>query len=328
MNFEVKLRVFIPAPAIAVPRDGFWANLGYAAHEVEKGAREGLPNLAYEMGYAATAALAGRSQMPPYSPPPAQQTQTLSKNLGLARLFGGDAPRDRPQTRYGQYSKGSSRGEVTATINLTTGEFRRSSLDKPGFQFYASQEFDMKDGIRIPGYPSWYYGLRPGARPIRSATLKPSQELSFLGLNPVLEAELLTQERLKSVGDYFHEFVVDTAQKHLIHSRKNSLRVIRLHVRGHDALLPSFPTPPLYAEVVIVLELDAGQLRYSVLGKHGGFPAYEVFIKPEKQSPKRVYAYDPIAKGKSVLSLMLWVASQHTQRINELNKLWGCTFGA
>lgn len=276
MQVEVKVRVFIPAPAIFIP--------------LNNGAQAWIGS---RLGFG------------------------INNWLGFDRVFGGDGFHGGGNGRFGQYNAGTSRGEVTATVDLATGTVSHPERNKKGsgFQWFPSTEYEWKETLPVAGRPKWFLDLRPGARPIRQRQLQLSES--------TLQAERIEPAQTMLSREYFIGFVKDLSWRAepLPPDGATPMRILRVHIRGRDALLP-IVIPPLYAELFFIFQIQKGKLRFSVFGKHGGFPAHEVFIKPQGHQHRLIHSYDPVAAHNSVLALATPTAVLHTKRIALLNQIW------
>jgi hypothetical protein len=73
--------------------------------------------------------------------------------------YGGD-------DRGPQYTGGTSRLDITVTINLTTSEVSYQAT------WGKTTEYDWDDTFAVPGKPSWWLGQTPGAQPVDSGRLQ------------------------------------------------------------------------------------------------------------------------------------------------------------
>ena len=259
MQIDLRVRVFIPAPAIVVPAAGLQAVV-----------MSSIPG--------------------------------LNKAFGFGRLFGGDGYNGASRQRYGQYKSGTSRGELSGTLDMVNGSLRLPAKNQPGFKWYPSIEYRMQDAVPVAGRPNWYFDLKPHARAVAQRQLQMNESVLELRRVSLQEASL---SREVLVG-------FDTEPV-----------IVQAHVRGKDALLVGNPVvPPLYALVFFLFAVDKGRLRYAVFGRHSGFPAYEVFIAPAGHEARRVHAYDPIRSGRNVLALSTFTSGLHVQQIQLPARLW------
>jgi hypothetical protein len=102
--------------------------------------------------------------------------------------YGGD---DRGQ----QYTGGTSRLDITVTINLTTGAVSYQAA------WGETTEYDWNDTVPVPDKPSWWLGKTPGAQPVDSERLQVTSDnvrvsassgdgkttvaISYSGVNPL-----------------------------------------------------------------------------------------------------------------------------------------------
>ena len=103
-------------------------------------------------------------------------------------VYGGD---DRGQ----QYTGGTSRLDITVTINLSTGAVRYQAA------WGETTEYDWNDTFPVPDKPSWWLGKTPGAQPVDSERLQVTSDnvrvgassgdgkttvaISYSGVNPL-----------------------------------------------------------------------------------------------------------------------------------------------
>ncbi len=182
--------------------------------------------------------------------------------------FGGD-------NRSFQYSGGTSRGEITALVDvLPNGTLQNLRIvDR---QWSPSSAYDSTYTYHVEGKPDWWMDKQAGHTPSRRATL------------PVSDDNLNIQ--LGGVG------IIGAATEAI--ARQQGASLMTLTMAGALPLIS--PSPDINADINILIRRKAdGTAEVKAYGKHDGFPAHELYINRQQ-----AYTYDPVAAGNGPGSLM------------------------
>jgi len=177
--------------------------------------------------------------------------------------FGGDG-------RSFQQSGGSSRAEIQARY-VFSKPGQAHSFSVVSRAWGESTEYDIDDTEAVPGKPSWYLKLKPGARPIARETLAVSDDN--------LAAQL---------GGDSHQGIISMAEGSVVSSFK---------VAGNLPLMAG--SPDIDAKLYLHLKRAGDRMMVRLLGGHDEFPAYEVYA-----NGFLVYSYDPVAAGGTPIGLI------------------------
>lgn len=179
--------------------------------------------------------------------------------------YGGDG-------RGFSYSSGSSRGEIVAQVKLTPG----MGIDRVRVQrrhWGESKAYDSDDTHAVQGKPGWWLGLRQGATPTESKTLR-------------------------ATNDNFN-VVVGTSGRFAIQAVLENASVVSVKAEG--AMPLSRVAPDIDADIAIFFRKRGGQIQVKAVGRHDGFPCHELYV-----NRKAVYRYDPVQAGNGPSSLAGW----------------------
>jgi hypothetical protein len=176
--------------------------------------------------------------------------------------FGGDG-------RGFSYDGGTSRGEITAIVNLTEG-LGIDSITVSDRHWSESTAYDGNDTFHVAGKPDWWLDKRDRATPTERATLRATEDnLRIYSGVPAHRGVRVVAEHASAVTVVF----------------EGSLPLSRV-------------APDIDADVSILFRNRNGLIQAKALGSHDGFPAHELYINGEK-----IYRYDPVKAGKSPKSL-------------------------
>ena len=182
--------------------------------------------------------------------------------------FGGD-------NRSFQYSGGTSRGEITALVDLAANN-SLSNLRMVDRHWSESKAYDSTYTYHVEGKPDWWLDRQAGLTPSRHATLSADDDnlnIAIGGGSGIVGAAMQGMASGMGAG------------------------VLTVTLAGALPLVS--PSPDIDAEVRIFVRRTANGMEAKITGSHDGFPAHELYV-----NGVQVHAYDPVAAGKSPTSLL------------------------
>jgi len=170
--------------------------------------------------------------------------------------YGGDG-------RSFSYDGGTSRGEITAIVHLSSG-LGIDSIDVQDRHWGESTAYDSDDTFHVSGKPDWWFDKKAGAQPTERATLQVEDD------NLKIYAGTSGQRGIRVMAENASAVTVAAA----------------------GALPLSSIAPDINADVSILFRNHNGLIQVMALGKHDGFPAHELYVNGEI-----IYRYNPVAAG-------------------------------
>lgn len=177
--------------------------------------------------------------------------------------YGGDG-------RGFSYDAGTSRGEITAIVHLTSGLGTRR-IELKDRHWGESTAYDSDDTFHVSGKPDWWLDKREGARVTERATLAASD-------------------------DNLRIYPGSPGQRGIRIMAENASAVT---IEAEGALPLSRIAPDIDADVSVLFRNRNGVIQAKALGEHDGFPAHELYVNGEP-----LYRYDPVAAGNGPTSLL------------------------
>lgn len=170
------------------------------------------------------------------------------------------------------YSGGTSRGEITFTVDMAPSG-ALSNLRITDRHWSPTHSYDSADTPAVEGKPDWWLGLNAGAVatdtghcPLSDDTLRAS-----FGAPGSTRAIQATIERAQLVS---------------------------LYMSGNNPLVPG--SPAIDADITVMLRRSAsGGIEAKAVGSHDGFPAHELYVNRQ-----RLIAYDPVTAGNGPSALL------------------------
>ncbi|WP_199857819.1 N-acetylmuramoyl-L-alanine amidase [Erythrobacter sp. EC-HK427] len=185
--------------------------------------------------------------------------------LPLIGDFGGDG-------RGFSYSAGSSRGEMSAIVEVTPGG-GIAAVRSIRRHWEPSTAYDRDETEAVSGKPDWWKqkkhsGVRPTSS--RGLTVSDSNMRIYRG----------------APGTFRSVF-----------SMTSNSSPVTMMASGNNVLVPG--SPNIDADVTIYFRRNAnGQVEVKAMGDHDGFPAHEIYVNGQ-----RIHHYDPVAHGGTPNSL-------------------------
>lgn len=192
------------------------------------------------------------------------------------RMFIPSPAIDAPTTVYGgdgrgfSYDQGTSRGEITAQVQLSAGG-GVESISVQDRHWGESTAYATADTSHPDGKPDWWLEKTPGAQPTDRATLPADDD----NLSIRVGSGSLTRN------------ITATAEPASI-----------VTIEAVGALPLAVTAPAIDADMSVLLRIANGSVEARVLGSHDGFPCHELYVNGQQ-----LYAYDPIAAGNDPTAL-------------------------
>jgi len=192
------------------------------------------------------------------------------------RMFIPSPAIDSPFTVYGGdgrsfgYAGGTSRGEITANVRMTSGG-GIAGVDIVDAHWGESTAYATGDTYHPDGKPDWWREKVDGAQPTERATCPRTTD----NLNVTVGAPGTTRN---------------------IQAMAEQASIVTINASGSLPL--SSIAPAIDADMSVMLRLAGGGVEAKAVGSHDGFPAHELYV-----NGTRIYAYDPVAAGSSPTAL-------------------------
>ncbi|MBT8410001.1 MAG: DUF3238 domain-containing protein, partial [Alphaproteobacteria bacterium] len=177
--------------------------------------------------------------------------------------YGGDG-------RGFSYSSGSSRGEIVATVNLSTG-LGIDGIDVTRRDWGESTSYDSDDTVAVSGKPDWWRDKAPGA-------------------------SVKSRDTLRASADNLN-IVPGTGGQRGVRVYAEGASAVTIHAAGANPLVTM--SPDIDADLSVLFRNNNGLIQAMALGNHDGFPAHELYVNGEL-----IYSYDPVAAGNGPMSLV------------------------
>lgn len=178
--------------------------------------------------------------------------------------FGGD-------NRGFQYSGGTSRGEIVATVHLSSG-LGIDGVDVTRRHWGTTKAYDDDNTFHVSGKPDWWMDKNPGT--------------------PIKE-----QETLVATTDNL-DVVPGTSGQRGVRVYAENASAVTVRAEGTNPLVSV--APAIDVDVSVLFRLGSnGQIQAKALGKHDGFPAHELYV-----NGNLIHSYDPVAAGNDPWSLV------------------------
>lgn len=177
--------------------------------------------------------------------------------------YGGDG-------RGFSYDRGTSRGEITANVELSSG-LGIESISVVDRHWGLSTAYDSDDTFHVSGKPDWWLDKVAGATPTESDTL--------------------------AVSDDNLRIYPGTSGQRGIRVATEQASAVTIEAAG--ALPLSRIAPDINADMSVLFRARNGLIQAKALGNHDGFPGHELYV-----NGKAIYRYDPEAAGNSPTALL------------------------
>ena len=170
-----------------------------------------------------------------------------------------------------RYSGGSSRGEMTVLVDMSSGG-GISNVRYADRHWDPSHAYSASDTAPVAGKPDWWLSLNAGAVPTGTDTCATSDDT----LRAYIGAPGTTRNVLATI---------------------ENASILTLMMSGNNPLVPG--SPAIDGDISVLLRRGTNGLEAKLNGSHDGFPAHEVYVNGH-----RLLAYDPVAAGKGPLALL------------------------
>ncbi|MFA7553313.1 MAG: papain-like cysteine protease family protein [Spongiibacteraceae bacterium] len=176
--------------------------------------------------------------------------------------FGGD-------NRSFRYSGGSSRGELIATVNLSSG-MGIESIDVTRRSWGKSTAYASDNTFHVAGKPDWW-------------------------MDKNADAAITEEETLTATTDNLN-IIPGTSGNRGIRVYTENASAVTISATGTNPLVAV--APAIDVDLSVLFRLHNGLIQAKALGNHDGFPAHELYVNGEL-----IHRYDPVAAGNGPSSL-------------------------